>query len=372
MKTIGLSVFIVLISTLTIKAQLPPVAQALYTEMFNNNVTEGNYSVNNGAQVFPTADGKSFYLQWFPNATTPSTTPLVVMLHGTGSSAIASFSVWHQRALANGIGIIAIQYYRGASYTYPNDYFDDPTIYSYIDTALKRINYTTKKALLEGFSRGASRTYAVAFYDRPQVAGNGYFCTVISNSGSTYDTTSLYPTAQLYKNINNGVYGHALYNNYQWSMFSGGLDNKPGSNPTQMINAKNWVIANGGTVGLFIYDANLGHGGLDQVPAYIDSVINFYKSCYQAIGLNEINHQSKFLKIFPNPFSTQSTLQTNIEMNNVSVIICNLYGQTVREIKNITGQSLTLYRDNLAVGLYFIKLTENNKILFVDKLVITD
>ena len=45
---------------------------------------------------------------------------------------------------------------------------------------------------------------------------------------------------------------------------------------------------------------------------------------------------------------------------------------TVKQIKNISGQTVVLSRDNLASGLYFVRLTENNKTLAVDKFVITD
>jgi hypothetical protein len=48
-----------------------------------------------------------------------------------------------------------------------------------------------------------------------------------------------------------------------------------------------------------------------------------------------------------------------------------LYGQTVKQIKNISGETITLYRDNLPIGLYFIQLTQDNK-TYTDKLVIAD
>ena len=59
-------------------------------------------------------------------------------------------------------------------------------------------------------------------------------------------------------------------------------------------------------------------------------------------------------------------------LNNATLTVYNSFGQAVAQIKNISEQAITLHRDNLASGLYFIRLTEENKTISVDKLVITD
>jgi len=90
-------------------------------------------------------------------------------------------------------------------------------------------------------------------------------------------------------------------------------------------------------------------------------------------GMESINQSSSFLlSIYPNPFSTQTVLQTDILFHNATLTVYNCFGQTVKEIKNISGQTVTLQRDNLPIGLYFIQLTEDNKTITADKLVITD
>ncbi len=77
------------------------------------------------------------------------------------------------------------------------------------------------------------------------------------------------------------------------------------------------------------------------------------------------------IKIFPNPFFSQTTLRTNTLFRNATLTVVNCFGQTVKQIKNISGQTVTFYRENLSSGLYFLRLTEENKI-YTDKLVITD
>ncbi len=79
--------FFVLLAASQLNAQLPPAAQSLYNQFYNTNTVVAQNCISNGAQVKASADGKTFYLQWFPAGSTPSTTPLMVSLHGSGSNA---------------------------------------------------------------------------------------------------------------------------------------------------------------------------------------------------------------------------------------------------------------------------------------------
>ena len=88
-------------------------------------------------------------------------------------------------------------------------------------------------------------------------------------------------------------------------------------------------------------------------------------------GLNEINSENK-INCYPNPFSTQTTLQTDKFFKEATISVYNSFGQIVKQIKNISGQTITLQRDNLPSGLYFLQLTQDNKIFATDKLVIID
>ena len=89
-------------------------------------------------------------------------------------------------------------------------------------------------------------------------------------------------------------------------------------------------------------------------------------------GITNSNFYPNSFKVFPNPFSTQTTLQTDILLHNATFTVYNCFGQTVKEITNISGNTATLYRDNLPNGLYFIRLTQDNKQIETKKLIITD
>ena len=88
------------------------------------------------------------------------------------------------------------------------------------------------------------------------------------------------------------------------------------------------------------------------------------------IGVQNIS-ENKSINISPNPFCSQTVLRTDNLLHNATLTVDNCFGQTVAQIKNINGQTVVFSRDNLASGLYFVRLTEDNKI-FTDKLIITD
>jgi hypothetical protein len=93
---------------------------------------------------------------------------------------------------------------------------------------------------------------------------------------------------------------------------------------------------------------------------------------YTEIGIIENTSKNQYF-IFPNPFSSQTTLYTNnLLIKNATLIVYNSLGQIVKQIRNICGQTITLHRDNLPSGLYFIRLIQDNKIITTHKLVITD
>jgi len=90
------------------------------------------------------------------------------------------------------------------------------------------------------------------------------------------------------------------------------------------------------------------------------------------IGITNSNFYPYPITVFPNPFSTQTNLQTDILLHNATLTVYNCLGQTIRKITNISGKTATLQRDNLPNGLYFIRLTQDNKQIATKKLIITD
>lgn len=106
-----------------------------------------------------------------------------------------------------------------------------------------------------------------------------------------------------------------------------------------------------------------------NAPVITDTVV---LTVMTPISVQDVSSDENAISIYPNPFSTQTTLQTNTPFHNATLTVDNCFGQMVAQIKNISGQTITFHRDNLASGLYFVRLTEENKTIAVDKLVIAD
>ncbi len=80
-------------------------------------------------------------------------------------------------------------------------------------------------------------------------------------------------------------------------------------------------------------------------------------------------------QVFPNPFSSVTNIQTNNAFKDATLTLYSSFGQIVKQITSVTigaGETITLYRDNLPSGLYFLRLTQDGKTFVTGKLVITD
>jgi photosystem II stability/assembly factor-like uncharacterized protein len=92
---------------------------------------------------------------------------------------------------------------------------------------------------------------------------------------------------------------------------------------------------------------------------------------YTVLGIEEQRIVND-LKIFPTPFSSQTTMHTEKPLKDATLTVYNMYGQIVKQLKNISGQDFTLHRDNLPRGCYFICLTENSMTWPAYKVIIGD
>lgn len=124
---------------------------------------------------------------------------------------------------------------------------------------------------------------------------------------------------------------------------------------------------------------NTGSATYSSLVCVKDSTSTLFTSGYNSAmgcnmiyeGLNEINFEN-ILNCYPNPFTMQTTLRTDNIFKDAILTVFNSFGQQVKQIKNISGQTIILHRDNLPCGLYILRLTQDNKIFSTDKLVITD
>jgi mannan endo-1,4-beta-mannosidase len=98
--------------------------------------------------------------------------------------------------------------------------------------------------------------------------------------------------------------------------------------------------------------------------------INF-SSCL-ATSIIQVNTDSFILTISPNPFSAQTVFKSSYTLKNARLTILNSLGQRIKQLDNISGKQFSLHRGNLLAGFYFVLLSERNKIIKTNKLIIAD
>jgi hypothetical protein len=122
-------------------------------------------------------------------------------------------------------------------------------------------------------------------------------------------------------------------------------------------------------IGSYDQNANFDSITLIANPSYYTNI--FLTKLDITTGVEEINNTVEQV-IYPNPFKSTTTFQSKSTLKNATAIIYNSMGQEVKQIKNISGNSFNIERDNLHAGLYFINLAEGNKIISTEKFVISD
>lgn len=131
----------------------------------------------------------------------------------------------------------------------------------------------------------------------------------------------------------------------------------------------------GSTFGLLQYVCPFESGSDLQCVRIETTTVWALSSQYNCdLGLSIPDNFIKTNKVLisQNPFSNETTLTFKTVLNKVNLIIYNSAGQVVKQIKNISGQSYILNRENLETGIYFLRVSENNDVLATEKFIITD
>lgn len=120
------------------------------------NPVRFKYAMDQGCKVGTTRDGGAFWLLWTPPAGTGhAAPPIIATLHGHGSFATDEFLLWHKHAAARGLGILALQWWKGQGERF-QDYLAPHEIYRAFDDVLRELGVPSGGALLHGFSRGSA------------------------------------------------------------------------------------------------------------------------------------------------------------------------------------------------------------------------
>lgn len=101
--------------------------------------------------------------------------------------------------------------------------------------------------------------------------------------------------------------------------------------------------------------------------------LNLYISKWELqTNITNFQFEENNFNISPNPFSNETILESDEFLNDVSLIIYDCFGNEIKFIKNINNKKITLQRDNLTNGIYYIRMMKNNNLIISRKLIIVD
>lgn len=130
---------------------------------------------------------------------------------------------------------------------------------------------------------------------------------------------------------------------------------------------------NEGVIILCNRDADTFDPILNQLFLMADTITTTDKpalTCDFHTGMIETEISKSEWSVYPNPFNASATVQFGQALKNDEVYIYNLYGHCVRVIKQVSGKTLTIEKNNLPNGVYFISVPKYSSIAC--KMVITD
>ncbi len=103
-------------------------------------------------------------------------------------------------------------------------------------------------------------------------------------------------------------------------------------------------------------------GATDLFIAKIDTTLI-------SIGINEINKKETGIRIFPNPFNSQTTIWFTKDQENAELIISDVLGNAIKKI-TFSGKQVLIHKDEMKDGIYFVQITDKNRNVVNGKLII--
>lgn len=209
-------------------------------------------------------------------------------------------------------------------------------------------------------------------------------CIIYGNTAPVYNTVFIEDESSdpdfYYCNVEGGITAFGLNDNF----YTGKYENNSDADPLFVSpSGGSGVDFNGTTADWSLQESSPFIDGGDPNGTYSETDIagqprvsgpgidiGAYEY-YIIVGIEENKQRSLIINVYPNPFSTQTTLQTDAGFKNTMLTIYNADGQIVKQIEKISGQAVIFDRENLPNGLYLVSLTQGSKILATKKLILT-
>lgn len=94
-------------------------------------------------------------------------------------------------------------------------------------------------------------------------------------------------------------------------------------------------------------------------------------TCEIPVGIRSYD-KAVLVSVFPNPFSARAVIHADVALHNAQLNIYNQYGQSVRIITAVSGETVEIARESLSSGIYFFEIILPDRSPIIGKLVIAD
>lgn len=105
---------------------------------------------------------------------------------------------------------------------------------------------------------------------------------------------------------------------------------------------------------------------------YEEVITDIENGCVDShVGVDELTNGGVELAVFPNPFSDMTSIRVqNLFSAALKGSIIDLTGRTVRDLGNITSDSIDLQRGDLSAGVYFVQVNDSQRVLARQRIVV--
>lgn len=96
----------------------------------------------------------------------------------------------------------------------------------------------------------------------------------------------------------------------------------------------------------------------------MDSVLNYYMSCYNSTGVTDIYRHTNSIAAFPNPARNEVNIAVGSDVKAYSVTMRNMMGIKVLESDEISATSAATHTFNIATlppGIYLLEMNIDGK-----------
>jgi len=105
------------------------------------------------------------------------------------------------------------------------------------------------------------------------------------------------------------------------------------------------------------------------ISDYNSPNVYFTTDCFnQYVNIHDINFKNTELRIYPNPFTDYTMISLSDAIVVKKIELMNIYGKVLKTINSPNNNSITIHRENLPAGIYFIRIYSDKA--FLKKIII--